>query len=142
MKINKRLLLYSSGRVINSEVNRIIAACTGINRITGNDEGYASSMTLIKECVNDEIWRETKFLTDRGVQKMVVAQECKDNTGINNQNDKPSIIDKLLIALRKSHYDLCSKITFWNKYGREVQKQLNTKKSNVNKDIQKSIKKG
>ncbi len=123
-------------------MNRIIAACTGINRITGYDEGHVSTMILIKECVNDEIWRETKFLTDKGVQKMVVAQECKDSNGVNNQNDKPSIIDKLLIAIRKSHYDLCSKITFWNKYGREVQKQLNTKKSNVNKDIQKSIKKG
>ncbi len=123
-------------------MNKILAAVSGINRITGKDESDVSTQILIKECVNDEIWRETKFLTDKGVQKMVYAQECKDNSGVNNQNDKPTIIDKLLMATRKSHYDLCSKITFWNKYGRMVQQQLNAKKSNVNKDIQISIRKG
>jgi hypothetical protein len=142
MKIDIHLLLHLSGHVIASEVNKILAACSGINRITGNDESHASSMTLIKECVNDEIWRETKFLTDHGVQKMVYAQQCKDSNQINNQNDKPTTIDKLLMAIRKSHYDLCSQITFWNKYGKIVQQQLNTKKSNVNKDKQISIKKG
>ena len=142
MKIDINLLLHLSGHVIASEVNKIIAACSGINRITGNDESDVSYETLIKECVNEEIWRETKFLTDHGVQKMVYAQQCKDSNQFNNQNQKPTIIDKLLIAIRKTHYDLCSRITFWNKYGRMVQQQLNAKKSNVNKDIQKSIKKG
>lgn len=138
MKTDILLLLRSSG----SEVSRVIAAYTGTNRITDNDDCHASSQTLIRECVNDEIWRETKFLTDHGVQKMVYAQQLKDINGANNQNDKPTIIDKLLMAIRKSHYDICYKITFWNKYGKIVQHQLNTKKSNVNKDIQNSIKKG
>jgi hypothetical protein len=73
---------------------------------------------------------------------MVYAQQCKDSNRFNNQNHKPTIIDKLLMAIRKSHYDLYSKITFWNKYGRMAQQQLNAKKSNVNKDIQISIRKG
>jgi hypothetical protein len=48
MRIDIHLLLHLSGHVIASEVNKILAACSGINRITGNDESHASSETLIK----------------------------------------------------------------------------------------------
>jgi hypothetical protein len=84
MKIDIHLLLHLSGTLIADDIKKIVEACNRINKTIGKDEGNASSLTLIKECVNDEIWRETKFLTDYGVQKMVLPQQTINGNGPNN----------------------------------------------------------
>ena len=91
------------------------------------------TFTMVRKCVREEIWNDNKFLTDNSIKKIKF-----DERSMNNKN----ILNVLLKRTRKLNLDIYDRLKFWRKYGKEVQKELNTMKSTCTKQIKECLLKG
>ena len=120
-----------SNRTQTSLEHNLIAICNTVPKIDQSDR--QAMLHLVKRCIRDDIWPDTKFLTETCIE----VQKMMDHPGFEN-----SVIGKLLRRTRQTHLDVVERVIFWKKYSREVQKELNQLKTNRTKSIKDELFKG
>jgi len=120
-----------SNRTQSRLEHNLIKVCNTVHKINGSD--CQAMLHLVKRCIRDDIWPDTKFLTETCIE----VQKMTDHPGFEN-----SVIGKLLRRTRQTHLDVVKRVIFWQKYSREVQKELNQLKTNRTKSIKDELFKG
>lgn len=85
------------------------------------NEYNEATAALVRKCAKDDIWTNTKFLTDVSMQR-VDAMNCTASDG--------SIVGRLFRMTNFKTEDNTKKVAFWRIYGPVVQRELNESKSN------------
>lgn len=117
---------------LSTETTRVINSIIAINNGDVKEEDNAAVRGIVKKCFREKIWPDVKFLTD----SMVRGMKYEDGPNFKFRN---SILGKLLNVTRKEHYGLTDKYRCWALWSGIGQSELNTKKSNVTKQIKDEI---
>lgn len=117
---------------LSTETTRVINNIIAISNGDVKEEDNAAVRGIVKKCFREKIWPDVKFLTD----SMVRGMKYEDGPNFKFRN---SILGKLLNVTRKEHYGLPEKYRCWALWSGIGQSELNTKKSNVTKQIKDEI---
>ena len=111
-------------------IRQIIDISNGVVKEEDND----ATKHIVKKCFRERIWPEIKFLTDEMIRDMGLEQGEDESV-----NFGKSVLGKLLRATKKEHYGYTERFRCWSLWSKYGQSELNTKKSNVTKQIKAEV---
>ena len=122
--------LSDSSTCTKKAIREIIDISNGIVKEEDND----AVKHIVKKCFRERIWPDIKFLTDDMIRDMELEQGEDESAIFEN-----SVLGKLLRATKKEHYGYAERFRCWSSWSKYGQNELNTKKSNVTKQIKAEV---
>lgn len=96
------------------------------------EEDNIAVRAIVKKCFREKIFPDVKFLTD----SMISSMKFEDNIDFDFEK---SVLGRLLRETKKTHYTVMERYKCWLVWSKIGQNELNTKKSNVTKQIKEEI---
>ena len=118
-------------QIIKQQKN-LIKVCNNV--VEPDNEKDSAMISIVKTCVKDDVWPDTKFLTDNCIKNQNFDD---DDNGFKN-----SVVGKLLKKTRQLHLVLDKRVAFWGTYSGIVKDELNKLKMTKTRTIKDAIFKG
>ena len=112
--------------------NNLIKVCQNV--VEANDKEDSAMISIVRKCVKDDVWPDTKFL----------STYCINNQKYNNEDNGFSngVVGRLLKKTRQLNLDILQRVSFWNTFSSVVKEELNTLKTARSKAIKEAMIKG
>ena len=112
--------------------NSLIKVCQNV--VEANDKEDSAMISIVRKCVKDDVWPDTKFL----------STYCINNQKFDNENNGFSngVVGKLLKKTRQLNLNILQRVSFWNTFSSVVKEELNTLKTTRSKAIKDAMIKG
>jgi hypothetical protein len=117
---------------IIKQQKHLIKVCN--NAVEPDNEKDSAMISIVKTCVKDDVWPDTKFLTENCIKNQNFDD---DDVGFKN-----SVVGKLLKKTRQLHLVLDKRVAFWGTYSGIVKDELNKLKTTRTRTIKEAIFKG
>ena len=122
---------FTLEQIIKQQKN-LIKVCNNV--VEPDNEKDSAMISIVKTCVKDDVWPDTKFLTDNCIKNQNFDD---DDNGFKN-----SVVGKLLKKTRQLHLVLDKRVAFWGTYSGIVKDELNKLKMTKTRTIKDAIFKG
>ena len=112
--------------------NNLIKVCQNV--VEANDKEDSAMISIVRKCVKDDVWPDTKFLSTHCINNQKFDDEDK---GFSN-----GVVGKLLKKSRQLNLNILQRVSFWNTFSSVVKEELNTLKTTRSKAIKDALVKG